>query len=200
MVAALALSLVLIADASGPSTPRSRIAEPLSTQSPLYRKQHAVLIGINEYRAPQIRDLEFATADAKGFRDVLQGHLGFEPSDVQLVLNGTRQQIDAAVNRLTNNDIVKPDDLVFVFFAGHGVTVKSSGGEAGFLVPSDASVNLAGTSDPSRYVESCIRMEDFWQKLELCQAKHKVLIAEACFGGVEPRGHVKYEPKEQPLS
>ena len=51
--------------------------------------RHAVLVGINEYQDTQVRDLQFARADAQAMYDLLTDPQrgGYKPNDVTLFGN-----------------------------------------------------------------------------------------------------------------
>jgi formylglycine-generating enzyme required for sulfatase activity len=67
--------------------------------------------------------------------------------------------------------LAKPEDLVLVFFFGHG---KDHGAES-FLLPNDVvEDNLLLTGVPVSFVR---------QQLELCKAKQKVLVLDMCHSG-----------------
>jgi hypothetical protein len=84
----------------------------------------ALLIGVSDYMYFDDEiggDLPGAAPDAMRMRDVLLARWGFQDDHIRLVLDreATRERI---VRELTDwlPSVVKPGDLVFVFFAGHG--------------------------------------------------------------------------------
>jgi uncharacterized caspase-like protein len=81
----------------------------------------------------------------------------------------------SAYMRLTDRDLVGPDDRLIIFFAGHGHTASGRRGETGFLVPVDGDVtNLA----------SLVRWEELTRCADLIPAKHVLFLMDACYGGL----------------
>ena len=114
---------------------------------PPYRESFAAIIGIDNYQKwPRLR---YAANDARGIRDLLVNKYNFKPQNVFLLLNeeATRQNILSLLgDKLANPDMVKREDRVFVFFAGHGATRKlPSGRDLGYIIPADA--DLANASN-----------------------------------------------------
>ena len=117
-------------------------AQPLEPKPALYRESWAVLIGIDDYtKWPKLR---YAVNDANGMRDILVRKFKFKPEHVFTLVNreATRENIlSVLADKLGNPQLVKRDDRVFVFFAGHGITRKlPSGRDLGYIVPVEADV------------------------------------------------------------
>src|SRR5579862_10033282 len=153
-----------------------------------YTNSHALLIGIRTYaNLPKAKWLDYADADARDLRDILIRSYGFLPDNVTILLNeqATRASIEAALASLADDNRVKKDDRILVFFSGHGQTVKlKSGGDMGFLIPYDASVDLAHPENSGPYLASCLPMDHVWSYLQGSPAKHSLLVADACYGGL----------------
>ncbi|MFI5386788.1 MAG: caspase domain-containing protein [Fimbriimonadales bacterium] len=161
---------------------------------PLYANSHALIIGINRYpNLPSNLQLSYGVKDAADLRDELTKDYGFPASNVTLLTDdkASLQGIRDALAALTDNTKIKTDDRVLIFFSGHGQTVPTpSGGEMGYLIPSDARVDLNDPSNAGPYNASCLRMKEIWDDLDGCPAKHVLVIADACFSGllVKSRG------------
>ena len=155
----------------------------------VYRRSHALLIGINRYKnRPRQSQLSYADNDVEELKQLLIAHYGFAEADITLLEddNATCQSIRDALSDLSDPDKVGPEDRVLVFFAGHGQTVKlPSGGDMGFLIPSDAApINPEHPENPTPYQKSCLAMQEIWTKLESSPAKHVLLLADACYSGL----------------
>jgi formylglycine-generating enzyme required for sulfatase activity len=151
---------------------------------PYYRTSHALLIGINQYQGEAA--LTYAVADVKAVREVLVNLYGFPGGNVTLLTDGqaTRGAITDALNEITSEARVAKEDRVLIYFSGHGQTVQMpTGGQKGFLIPVDARVPASGT-DAAPYMKTCIAMDQVWTALDLCPAKHVLLIADACYSGL----------------
>jgi uncharacterized caspase-like protein len=108
--------------------------------------------------------------DATLLKDVLIRKYTFEESDVTLLTNPTFEDLNVAFERLI--DKIKPEDLLLVFYAGHGWFDERS--NIGYWLPSDASQeNKAKWFRNSALVES----------IGAINSKHTLLIADACFAG-----------------
>lgn len=182
--------------AAGQGDLSKRIVPQESSQSrlkSLYRRSFALVIGINEYpHLPKEKWLQFAEQDAKDFAALLIQSYGFGKADVHLLLgkDANRDGILDALSDLSDTNLIQRDDRVIVYFSGHGQTVRNgTNGDVGFLIPSSATVNLADVDNPRQYSATCLSMRDVWEKLSLSPAKHTLLIADACYGGlVLPKG------------
>lgn len=143
-----------------------------------YRESFAAVIGIDEYEHwPKLR---YAAHDAQGVRDLLIQQYKFKPENVFLLLNqqATRQNILSLLgDKLSNPDLVKRDDRVFVFFAGHGATRKlPSGRDLGYIIPVDA--------DLKNYQGQAISMTNFQDVAESIPAKHLFFVMDSCYSGL----------------
>ncbi|HEX6588493.1 MAG TPA: caspase family protein [Longimicrobiales bacterium] len=95
--------------------------------------QWALIIGISDYQNfgdEMGGDLPGAVNDANAFRDVAIARLGVPESNVHLVLDAaaTRERIESEFTQWLPS-VVGPDDIVWVFFAGHGSQVWDEDGD-----------------------------------------------------------------------
>ena len=166
---------------NGFATSESRGVQTVVAPAPVeppYRESWAAVIGIDDYQNwPKLR---YAANDAQGVRDVLIQKYQFKPQNVFLLLNNdaTRQNILSLLgDKLGNADLVKREDRVFVFFAGHGATRKlPSGRDLGYIIPVDA--------DLSNYEGQAISMTNFQDISESIPAKHVLFIMDSCYSGL----------------
>ena len=136
----------------------------------------AVLIGIDHYHE-SLGSLKYAGADCRALRDTLvSAPLGF-PEDQVLLLDDTQdaehRPTFANIHSFLGSWLAAPkeDDLVFVYFAGHGRLVDGKT----YLVPGDATLASIHTLGiPLRQVQDV---------MERCKAKRKVLVLDACHSG-----------------
>ena len=87
----------------------------------------ALIVGISDYQnfGDEIGgDLPGAVNDANAFRDLAVSRLGVPPENVHLILDhaATRARIESEFTEWLPS-VVGPNDVVFVFFAGHGSQV-----------------------------------------------------------------------------
>ncbi len=160
----------------------------------VYGASHALLIGVNKYpHIPANLQLHYAVKDVEDLRSVLVKSYGFPPENITTLTDetATLSNIRHALSNLADKNAVKPGDRVLVYFSGHGQTVPiPDSGDMGFLLPSDAKVDLNDTSNAGPYLDTCLQMSDVWSRLEACPAKHVLLMADACYSGLlaSPRG------------
>jgi len=148
------------------------------------KRRWAILIALNAYR--HWPDLRMCVADAKKLADVLVKHAGFKRERVWLMTMDASSAhdhpytADAIHHRLTLLlKQTRPNDVVIVYFAGHGDLV---GGKS-YLVPFDAkrvdNHVLPQQGLPISEVRNLL--EDY----RICKARHKLLVLDACHSGGE---------------
>ena len=131
-------------------------------------KYIALMIGIDAYNDKDIEDLENPISDATKLAETLQQYYAFD--DVTLLKNPTRQEIIQSLDDLAER--VKQKDNLLIFYAGHGIWNEQL--KQGYWLPKDASK----TSKAQWLSNSTIR--DYIGGIN---AKHTLLISDACFSG-----------------
>lgn len=145
-----------------------------SYYSPSYENSFALVIGINNYL--NASPLGYAVNDAEVVAAMLESNFDFKSENIKLLLNesATRNEIMSTFMSYANGEI-SPNDRIFVFFAGHGMTQTGRRGEVGFLVPYDGDLGNLST---------LIRWDDLTRNAELIVAKHILFVMDACYGGL----------------
>src|SRR5215470_356960 len=81
-----------------------------------------IVIGANSYQDAAFRQLQFAENDARALAHWLVNPRGgnWGPANVQLIL-GAQATYDLTESQITHLcvNVAEPDDLVFIYFAGH---------------------------------------------------------------------------------
>jgi hypothetical protein len=131
---------------------------------------YAMIIGIDNYRDPNIPDLEKPISDAETFYNVITTKYTFEPANVKLITDATYPQIVEALDYFGKQ--IRPEDNFLIFFAGHGVWESQA--DVGFWLPSDATKG----SKVAWFRNSTLR--DYLREI---RSKHTLLITDACFAG-----------------
>lgn len=138
----------------------------------------AVVIGISSYQDTRIPSLRYASRDAKAFYDWLVSPNGgkHSPSRVQLMLD------DVATGEAMRDvlfDWLKEaleEDMVTIYFAGHGSPESPDSPENLYLLPYDTKYNsIASTGFPMWDIETALK--------RFIKAKKVVVIADACHAG-----------------
>jgi len=146
-------------------------------------KRWAVVIGISEYQHARrgIPPLQFAHSDALAFMEFLHSPRGggFEPAYTRLLINeqATTRNIRSALFTFLKQ--AEEDDLVLIFFAGHGAP-EIGRPENHYLISYD--------SDPDDLASTAFPMWDMETALErYIVAERVVVLADACHSaGVGP--------------
>ena len=137
----------------------------------------AVVIGVSSYRNLNAeQQLQYAHKDAQDVAAFLRSPNGggFPASQITLLLNqdatisAMRSALGTALPRS-----VEPDDVVVIFFAGHGVV---EGERDGYL--------LAYDSDPQNLYATALPLAELDRIVtERIKARSVILIADACHAG-----------------
>lgn len=131
---------------------------------------HAVIIGINDYADPGIPKLKFAESDARAVFDTLTNPaIGQFPRDnVKLLLGkeATNDTIKSALYKLRG---VGKDDLVVVFFSGHGA---KEGNEAFWVTQAAEAKALPATA---------LSNSDIRKRLDKIPSQRLVVLLDCCY-------------------
>jgi uncharacterized caspase-like protein len=166
--------LVIARDNFGNVKERSIIikgqAADLNSSAKTNRKYYALLIGVNEYSDRAIGSLSEPIKDATLLKNLLTSKYRFEEANITLLKNPTFEDFDVVFSSLSNR--ITPDDLLLIFYAGHGYFDERT--NIGYWLPSDAvKANRAKWFRNSALVEN----------IAAINSKHTFLIADACFSG-----------------
>jgi TPR repeat protein len=146
------------------------------------RGAEAVTVGVDRY--PGLfppRDLSRAEADARAVGDTFREVFGYEVVPL-LGKQATRDGILRTLREVGSG--LGERDALIVYFAGHGQVVDRPGaGEAGFLVPADAELDLDNHSDFDRWRAQAVDMQGVVDLLNGLPAGHVLLIADSCCSG-----------------
>jgi hypothetical protein len=121
---------------AGPTTPPGTTAP--SGVVPYVAKKYALLIGNSASRLPD-GDLAFAANDVMKLRTALTTCAGYDPANVELVQNGTAEQIRVTAAALASR--IPDGATVFLYFTGVGVNIDGRDFLAG--VDTDLPTNVA---------------------------------------------------------
>ncbi|MBD2497232.1 caspase, EACC1-associated type [Nostoc sp. FACHB-280] len=138
----------------------------------------ALLIGISEYQEPTLAPLPKAVEDVEAMRRVLENPEmgGFD--DVKTLTNTPRQEMAEAIEELYAK--CQKDDLVLLYFSGHGVTVDN--GEFYF------STRITRKDSGKLRTASAIAAKDVHGWMNSSKSKRRVVILDCCFSGAFAKG------------
>ena len=175
-----------MAQLRSPESPLSK--EGLHTTSPLESgvdlteqgigERWAVIIGISSYQDSRIPSLRYAIKDAQAFYQWLVSKDGgrYAPSKVNLLLNA-----DATGENIRNSlfEWLKQaleEDMVTIYFAGHGSADSPDSPKNLFLFPYDTKYeSISSTGFPMWDIETALK--------RFIKAKKVVVLADACHAG-----------------
>ncbi|MGH7460138.1 MAG: caspase family protein [Longimicrobiales bacterium] len=123
------------------------------------RDRWAVVVGVGNYRSNEISDLHFAARDAQSFHDFLRSPAAGPFADDHILLLKDEQATGAALRDALFVFLrdAGPDDLVVIFFAGHGRT-DPAWPDSHYLLPHDADVKvLSATGFPLWDLKTALR-------------------------------------------
>lgn len=144
--------------------------------------KYALIIGNSKYNDPKLAQLKTPQADAQALARVLKSKRigGFD--EVVLLNNQTDAQIRRAISAFFANK--KPDDLVLLYFSGHGVL---DGRGNLFLALKNTDVGaLNATAISSSFLS---------YEMDNCRSRRQILILDCCHSGAFARGAKKGEQK-----
>ena len=133
-------------------------------------RYHAIIIAQNNYQNDAIPDLKEPKNDALKLSNILRDKYSFDQENITLLNDPTRNQIIDVLDR--KRKILSPDDNLLIFYAGHGYWDEDL--KMGYWLPSDAKPESIGT---------WIANTDLTIRINAIQAKHVLLISDACFSG-----------------
>jgi uncharacterized caspase-like protein len=138
----------------------------------------AVVIGVSEYKDSRIPSLRYATRDAQAVYEWLVSPNGgrFAPSRVNLLIDrkATNENIKDSLFTWLKQAI--EEDLVVIYFAGHGSPESPDTLRNLYLLPHDTNYsNIAVTGFPMWDIETALK--------RFIKAKRVVIIADACHSG-----------------
>ncbi len=132
--------------------------------------KYALVIGNTEYSDPKLAQLSAPGKDAEAFAQLLKAPDLASFDDVSTLINQPSYEARAGIARFLRNR--KPDDLLVLYFSGHGV--RDEQGRL-FLATKDTdSTILDATAIPSDFIT---------RLMDNCRSKRQVLILDCCNSG-----------------
>lgn len=148
------------------------------------------VIGTSDYQGGEI-DLKYADNDANSMENALhKTGVKFLEDENKVIINklisrnqdpsktSTRENILKTMTKLEND--IQVDDILVVFFSGHGLTYK----DEYYYASKDANGDVLGDNPPASLIQSATisatEINDFLKKTK---ALRKLLIFDACYSG-----------------
>ena len=137
--------------------------------------RYALVIGNSQYSDPKLAQLKTPEADSRELAKVLRSKRIGNYDKVSLLIDQTDAKTRRAISAFLSNK--KPDDLVLLYFSGHGVL---DGRGNLFLASKDTDM---GTLNATAISSSFIAYE-----LDNCRSRRQILILDCCNSGAFARG------------
>ncbi|MDP6945119.1 MAG: caspase family protein, partial [Myxococcota bacterium] len=147
------------------------------TEAAPVRRFWAVVVGVSEYRYTKqgIRNLDFAHKDARVLAGLMQGEAfgggGIPAEQIRLLVNNDATLAKVRSALLDFLGKAGRDDMVIIFFAGHGTPDPSR---------TDEMYLLLHDSDPRKLASTALSMADVKRAVDRIRAERVVLFADAC--------------------
>jgi len=130
---------------------------------------YALLIGNQNYET--LDDLNSPANDVARAREILEQRYGFTVFTIE---DGDNAEVMRAINDL--NQIVKENDNLLIFYAGHGARLSSGGNEIGYWLPTNAEAPPRDTFwVPNEFVTG---------HLSRIAAKRVLVVVDSCYAGL----------------
>lgn len=144
-------------------------ADPRSYSGLDFGRYYALVIGNQNYS--MVDSLQTPITDADRIAKLLRERYGFT---VQVMTDANDVAMLKALNDLY--EVLKPNDNLLIYYAGHGVRVKNSVTEVGYWLPINA--------EPAPRDTFWIQNEQITAHLARLQARRILLIADSCYAGL----------------
>jgi len=125
----------------------------------------SVFIGVDQYESPLISNLSCSVRDAKALHGLLGDTFGSTESTLLANEGATQAAILSALEDLQRS---APDDIVVIYFSGHG---------------SDSHHLITYDADPLRLDETAIHLDALTDLFARIPAKNVLLLLDCCFAG-----------------
>lgn len=137
----------------------------------------ALVVGISKFQKPSL-NLKFPDKDAQDFAKFLVEKCHFAPDHVKVLTN--EQATRAAIlNNLGDKwlpRVVRPDDLVVLYFSTHGSPASLDAVGVNYLIAAD--------TDPDSLYASGVAMQDIGRVIkERVRSDRVIVILDACYSG-----------------
>ncbi|MBA3016661.1 MAG: caspase family protein [Proteobacteria bacterium] len=139
-----------------------------------------VVIGIDRYQ--NVPSLNYAQKDAKEYANYLRHYMGLDDNHLMELYDeqATATEIRTILGDELYKKAYKPEDTVFIFYAGHGAPDKDPRSKDGdgitkYILPHNA--------DPKRLFGTAIRMDEIADIFNRIGAERVVFFADSCFSG-----------------
>jgi tetratricopeptide (TPR) repeat protein len=155
---------------------KSIVAEKTKSDRPI-KDKWALVIGVSKFKDPSM-NLRYSDKDALAFYDYLVKDAHFQPDHVRLLLNdkATRENIMSQIGDKWLVRVTGPDDLVVIYFSGHGSPSTADQKGVNYLV--------AYNTDKNSLFSTGINLKEFAGLVkDRVNSERVVMVMDACHSG-----------------
>lgn len=136
-----------------------------------FGRYYALVIGNQHYEAKAVGDLDTPINDATRAAQILTDRYGFT---VRILKDANDVEMLKALNDL--NSVLKPDDNLLIYYAGHGERLGQGATESGYWLPINA--------DPPPKDLFWLPNEQITGHLARLPARRILVVADSCYAGL----------------
>jgi hypothetical protein len=144
----------------------------------------AVIIGVQNYKNPDVPSVDYALNDAEVFAEYATKALGIRPENVILARDASKGDLERIFGTPGNpkgqlyNLIAAGKSDVVVYYSGHGAPDPET--RKAYLVPSDG--------DPNYVTVNGYPLQVLFNNLNAIPARSSLVVLDTCFSGGSPKG------------
>jgi hypothetical protein len=159
------------------AVPENKASAPviMPENMPITGQKFALVIGVSKYGGNTgYRELPSAADDARKVHQYLIAEGGFRPEQTHLLLNeqATADNIRKELKQFLRNSANSPDDIVFIYYSGHGDLVDRS--EA-YIVPFGV--------EKRNLVSQGMPLEEFSSGVQKLKSQKVAMFIDSCHSG-----------------
>jgi len=137
--------------------------------------KYALIIGNDKYNEKKLAQLKTPSEDAQALAKILEDKNTGAFDQVISLINKDEREVRRAIGNFLNNK--KPEDLVLLYFSGHGILDQRG---RLFLGVRDTEISsITSTAIASSFISD---------ELDNCRSKRQILILDCCHSGAYARG------------
>ncbi len=158
---------------------RTRMLIPVVRGTHEAGERYAIVIGVSSYNDSRL-NLRYAERDAEAIRNFLLDPKGggLRPENVQYLVNRTATSANVRTALYTFLTKPQPDDLVFIYFAGHGAPNPRRMDNL-YLLTADTDINnMGGTAVPMWEIETALERTVRGRVVTLVDACHSAGVGQ----------------------
>jgi|GEM_PF-3958600 len=122
-----------------------------------------------------IQNLPFCSKDCRELKNVLCQNIGVEENDLKIFGESSEDEV-SKYNILKNVELIcnkaEQDDIVILYFSGHGYSENNEG----YLITFDTKYDLIP--------DTAVPISRIKKELEKCDARNKIFIIDSCYSGM----------------